>query len=101
MAIDEVLTRLRRELEDTYGIDAAAYLMDRPQSGWDSLATKDDLQRLEVTLRSDLEKVELRMQRQLHEELRGQTWQLAKLVAGAQGVVVVAIAAIGIVLRFA
>jgi len=90
MAIDEVLTRLRRDLEETFGVDAAAYLMDRPRGGWDSLVTKDEL-----------EKVQLRLEKQLHEELRTQTWQLAKLVAGAQGVVVVTIAAIGIVLRFA
>lgn len=94
MAIDEVLTQLRRDLEDTYGMDAAAYLMDRPKGGWDSLATKNELA-------TEIEKLELRLERRLHEELRGQTWQLAKLVAGAQGVVVVAIAAIGVVLRFA
>jgi len=93
-----VLTRLRRELEDMYGMDAAAYLMDRPRGGWDSLATNEELERFAT--KDELEKLELRLQRQLHEELRGQTWQLAKLVAGAQGVVVVAIAAIGIVLRF-
>jgi hypothetical protein len=90
MAIDEVLTRLRRDLEESYGVDAAAYLMDRPRGGWDSLATKDELEKLELRLRTEL-----------HQELRAQTWQLAKLVAGAQGVVVVAIAAIGVVLRFA
>jgi len=37
----------------------------------------------------------------LHKELRAQTGQLAKLVAGAQGIVVVVIAAVGVVLRFA
>lgn len=94
MAIDEVLTRLRRDLEEQYGVDAAGYLMDRPRGGWDSLITKDELA-------SELEKVELRLETRLHEELRAQTWQLAKLVAGAQGVMVVAIAAIGLVLRFA
>jgi DNA-binding IclR family transcriptional regulator len=94
MAIDEVLTRLRRDLEATYGVDAATYLMDRPRGGWDSLVTKDELE-------SELEKLELRLEKRLHEELRQQTWQLAKLVAGAQGVVVAAVAAIGIVLRFA
>jgi hypothetical protein len=51
--------------------------------------------------KDELEKLELRLRTELHQELRGQTWQLAKLVAGAQGVVVVAIAAIGVVLRFA
>lgn len=90
MAIGEVLVALRRELEEVHGVEAAAYLMDRPQGGWDSLVTKDEL-------RAEL--AELRIE--LHKELRAQTWQLAKLVAGAQGIVVVAIAAIGAILRFA
>lgn len=94
MAIDEVLTRLRRDLEEQYGVDAAGYLMDRPRGGWDSLVTKD-------VLASEIEKLDLKFEKRLHEELRAQTWHLAKLVAGAQGVVVVAIAAIGLVLRFA
>lgn len=55
----------------------------------------------EIVTERDLEKLGLRLEARLHRELRGQTWQLAKLVAGAQGVVVVAIAAIGVVLRFA
>lgn len=90
MAIDEVLTALRRELEEVHGVEAAAYLMDRPRGGWDSLVTKDEL-------RAEL--AELRIE--FHKDLRAQTWQLAKLVAGAQGIVVVAIAAIGAMLRFA
>jgi len=94
MTIDEVRTRLRRDLEQTYGVDGAAYLMDRPRGGWDTLVTTDELG-------TNLEKLELKFEKRLHEELRAQTWQFAKLVAGAQGIVVVAIAAIGIVLRFA
>jgi hypothetical protein len=90
MAVGEMLVALRRELEEVHGVEAAAYLMDRPQGGWDSLVTKDEL-RTQVA--------ELRLE--LHKELRAQTWQLAKLVAGAQGIVVVAIAAIGAMLRFA
>ena len=90
MAIDEVLVALRRELEEAHGVEAAAYLMDRPRGGWDSLVTKDELR---------AEFAELRVE--FHKDLRAQTWQLAKLVAGAQGIVVVAIAAIGAMLRFA
>lgn len=37
----EVTARLRRRLEEEYGMREAAYLMERPAGGWDSLATKD------------------------------------------------------------
>jgi hypothetical protein len=39
----EVAARLRRRLEEEYGMREAAYLMDRPAGGWESLATKADL----------------------------------------------------------
>ena len=39
----EVAARLRRRLEEEYGMREAAYLMNRPTGGWDSLATKMDL----------------------------------------------------------
>jgi hypothetical protein len=90
MAVGEMLVALRREPEEAHGAEAAAYLMDRPQGGWDSLVTKDELRTQVAELRVEL-----------HKELRAQTWQLAKLVAGAQGIVVIAIAAIGVMLRFA
>jgi hypothetical protein len=37
----EVNARLRRRLEEEYGMREAAYLMDRPAGGWESLATKE------------------------------------------------------------
>jgi hypothetical protein len=37
----EVTARLRRRLEEEYGMREAAYLVDRPAGGWDSLATKE------------------------------------------------------------
>jgi hypothetical protein len=88
MAVDDLRFRARRELEGLgLSMESASYLLDdQPPGGWDSLATKADLAELRA---------------EFHKELRGQTWQLAKLVAGAQGLVVVAIAAIGVVLRFA
>jgi hypothetical protein len=53
----EVTARLRRRLEEEYGMREAAYLMDRPAGGWDSLATKEyvdaRLEALEHRLRAD------------------------------------------------
>jgi hypothetical protein len=80
-------------------MESASYVVE----GWGSVLTKDEfVTQLDARLdqfatKEDLEK----LRTELHKELRNQTGQLAKLVAGAQGIVVVAIAAIGAVLRFA
>jgi hypothetical protein len=47
-----VAVRLRRKLEDQYGVEEAALLMDRPPGGWTDLATKDDLAREIGTLQA-------------------------------------------------
>jgi hypothetical protein len=39
MAIEEVRMRLRRKLEDSFGVEEAALLMDRPPDGWSDLVT--------------------------------------------------------------
>lgn len=70
--------------------------MDRPRGGWDSLATKDD-----VATKDDLEKLELRIRTEFHREIREQTRWFATLVIAAFGVVVAAMAGIGAALRYA
>jgi hypothetical protein len=56
----EVTARLRRRLEEEYGMREAAYLIDRPAGGWDSLATKDyvdlRLHALEQRLLAEIER---------------------------------------------
>jgi hypothetical protein len=99
MAIDEVLTRLRRELEETYGREGAAYLMDRPQGGWASLATKDDL--AAFATKDDLGVLKLELREELHREIRDQTRWFATAVIAAMSVSVMATAVIGAALRFA
>lgn len=76
-------------------MESASYLV----GGWDSLLTKEDLENARATLASkeDLEK----LRTELPKELRAQTWQLAKLVIAAQGVVVAVMGGIGALLRFA
>lgn len=97
MVVDEVkLEEVGRELEELgLSMESASYVVE----GWGSVLTKDDLAIHLGTLATKEELEKLRTE--LHKELRAQTWQLAKLVAGAQGIVVIAIAAIGVVLRFA
>jgi hypothetical protein len=95
-------------LEREYGVDGAAYLIDRPPGGWSDLVTNHTLEReldaLRHEMRADMaglraDIAELRSD--LRGELRAQTWQLAKLVIAAQGVVIAVIGAMGAVLRFA
>jgi hypothetical protein len=89
-------------LSEKLGPEVAAALMECvPPFSWMEITTKHDLAQLEVRMGLRFENLGLGFEKQLHEELRTQTWRLAKLVVGAQGIVVVVIAAIGLVLRFA
>ncbi len=45
MAVDEIIVRLRARLQEEYGVDEAAILMDRPPGGWGDLVTNDTLRR--------------------------------------------------------
>ncbi len=99
MAVDEMLIRVRRTLEETYGVDGAAYLMDRPSGGWDALATKGDLDRFAT--KEDLELFELRFRTELRAELQAITRWCSTLVISALTVSIAAMAAIGVALRFA
>lgn len=101
MAVDEMLTALRHELERDDGVEATAYLMDRPRGGWDALVTKETLDlRLEALEQRTLAefahvRTEMTIMRvELTEQLSRQTWRLATLVLASQGIVVGALAAI-------
>ena len=52
MTVDEARTRLRAKLEETYGVDGAAILMDRPPGGWGDLVTHESLHREFATFES-------------------------------------------------
>lgn len=101
MAVDEMLTALRRDLERDYGMEATAYLMDRPRGGWDALVTNESLdlrfEALEARLHAEVADLRVEMAglaSELRKEMRDQTWRLAVLVVTAQGIVVGALAAI-------
>jgi hypothetical protein len=76
MAVEEVRARLRRQLEETYGVEGAAILMDRPPGGWSDLVTNQTLDLKIDALRHELiASVDLR--------LRAQTWiTTTTLIAG-------------------
>jgi hypothetical protein len=123
MTLDESMFRLRQQLEEAYGVDGAAILMDRPPGGWSAVVTNDTLDlklaaveertraqfagvRSEIAeLRGDLrgEIAELRgdlrgeiagLRAELHAEMREQTWRL-------MGAMLASMAILGSILRFA
>src|SRR5713101_4482227 len=62
MAVDEIIVRLRARLQEEYGVDEAAILMDRPPGGWGDLVTNDTLRRELAGLEQRLdEKLELKI----------------------------------------
>jgi hypothetical protein len=54
MAVEDVRVRLRRQLEDAFGVEEASILMDRPPGGWSDLVTNQTLDLKIDALRSDL-----------------------------------------------
>ena len=65
MTVNEVSTRLRARLEEEYGVDEAAILMDRPPGGWNDFVTNASLHRelsaLEGRIDLKLEALETRV----------------------------------------
>ena len=88
----EVAARLRRRLEEEYGMREAAYLMDRPAGGWESLATKADLVATKeyIDLRfavvdARFEALEHRLLREIERRFRMQTVFLVSAMIAAFG----------------
>ena len=105
MTVEEARVRLRRQLEDTFGVEEASILMDRPPGGWSDLVTNQTLDLKIDALRADLrsEMRDLRSELKLEmadlrndvrveianssasvdRRLRAQTWMmLTTLIAG-------------------
>ena len=90
MAVEEARVRLRRQLEDAFGVEEASILMDRPPGGWSDLVTNQTLDLKIDALRSDLraEMSELRVEMaglsaSVDRRLRAQTWMMVTaLIAG-------------------
>ncbi|MGI8797163.1 MAG: hypothetical protein ACR2IR_11380 [Acidimicrobiia bacterium] len=90
MAVNEVRERLKQQLENDYGVEGAAILMDRPPGGWSDLVTRDYLDaKLDAVreqmgaLRSDLKADMATLGGAVDRRLRSQTWiTTGTLVAG-------------------
>src|SRR6476646_213956 len=101
MTVEEARVRLRRQLEDAFGVEEASILMDRPPGGWSDLVTNQTLDLKIDALRSDVRtqmsdlrselKVELSeikvemsaLSASVDRRLRAQTWMMMSTMIAA------------------
>jgi hypothetical protein len=83
MAVDDVRVRLRRQLEDAFGVEEASILMDRPPGGWNDLVTHQTLKLEMDVLRAELRTEMAELSASVDRRLRAQTWMMmSTMIAG-------------------
>ena len=83
MTVEEARVRLRRQLEDTFGVEEASILMDRPPGGWSDLVTNHTLDLKIDTLRYELRTEMANLSASVDRRLRAQTWMMmTTMIAG-------------------
>ena len=83
MTVEDVRVRLRRQLEDAFGIEEASILMDRPPGGWSDLVTNQILDLKIDALRADLRTEMANLSASVDRRLRAQTWMMmSTMIAG-------------------
>ncbi len=83
MTVEEARVRLRRQLEDAFGVEEASILMDRPPGGWSDLVTNQILDLKIDALRSDLRADMSELSASVDRRLRAQTWMMmTTMIAG-------------------
>lgn len=83
MSVDDVRVRLRRQLEDAFGVEEASILMDRPPGGWNDLVTNQTLDLKLDALRSDFRAEMAELSASVDRRLRAQTWMMmTTMIAG-------------------
>jgi hypothetical protein len=103
MTVEQISARLRARLQEEYGVDEAAILMDRPPGGWADLVTNASLDRrfTDFEARIDakfdakfealdyrFEALEHKIEASLQREIRSQTWRLmTATIAAMSGLV--------------
>lgn len=85
MAVDEVRVRLRRQLEDAFGVEEASVLMDRPPGGWSDLVTNQTLDLKIDVLRHELRVEMAQLSASVDRRLRSQTWMMMSTMIAAVG----------------
>ena len=101
MAVEDVRVRLRRQLEDAFGVEEASILMDLPPGGWSDLVTNQTLDLKVDILRSDMSQLRTELRAEIGDlrselkvdmanlsasvdrRLRAQTWMMmTTMIAG-------------------
>jgi hypothetical protein len=83
MTVEEARIRLRRQLEDAFGVEEASILMDRPPGGWSDLVTNQILDLKIDALRADLRTEMANLSASVDRRLRAQTWMMmSTMIAG-------------------
>lgn len=76
---------MRRQLEDTFGVEEASILMDRPPGGWSDLVTNQTLDLKIDALRADLRAEMSELSASVDRRLRAQTWMMMSTMIAAVG----------------
>ena len=85
MAVEEARVRLRRQLEDTFGVEEASILMDRPPGGWNDLVTNQTLDLKIDVLRYELKTEMANLSASVDRRLRAQTWMMMTTMLAGVG----------------
>ena len=85
MTVEQARIRLRRQLEDAFGVEEASILMDRPPGGWSDLVTNQTLDLKIDVLRSDLRAEMSSLSASVDRRLRAQTWMMMSTMIAAVG----------------
>jgi hypothetical protein len=98
MTVNEITARLRARLQEEYGVDEAAILMDRPPGGWGDLVTNESLDRrladfgARIDARFDTVRYELTAT--MEREFRAQSWRLMSAMFSAMALLVAVVAVV-------
>ena len=85
MAVEEARVRLRRQLEETFGVEEASILMDRPPGGWNDLVTNQTLDLKIDVLRYELKTEMANLSASVDRRLRAQTWMMMTTMLAGVG----------------
>jgi hypothetical protein len=76
---------VRRQLEETFGVEEASILMDRPPGGWSDLVTNQTLDLKIDALRAELHVDMASLSASVDRRMRAQTWMMMSTMIAAVG----------------
>jgi len=84
--VDEQYLKIRRSLEEKFGVEEASYSMDRPAGGWSELVTNHTLDLKFEALDHRFDAHESRLLAKMERRFRLQTWSIITALFAAVGV---------------